>query len=150
MHLRHCPRRNSHRLRGVSRWSILASRSLTSVQAVVGEDGSCTTLNCSTSHLGASLPDQRSEMEELGNVQGGWGVLAIRNVGSLAIVPLVGDGISNQGREVIGVEITGGAKGSKVLTVSSRTLSPVHVLATRHKILEGEFVLTCHGRRHRC
>jgi hypothetical protein len=70
---------------------------LTSEQAVIGEDGSSRTLDSGTSNGGASLPNKRGEMKELRDVRNSWIILAVRNVGSLTIVPLVGNGISNQG-----------------------------------------------------
>jgi hypothetical protein len=52
-------------------------------------------------------------------------VLSIRHVGSLAIVPLVGDGIGNDVVEINRGHVGSGSVGRKILTVSATALSPV-------------------------
>ncbi len=115
---------------------------------MIAEDSSSTTLDSGTSDLGASLPDECSEVEELGNVLNGWAVLSVRNIGCLTVVPLVGDGISDQGSGIQRCDITSGAISGKVLAISTTTLGPIHVLdASRDSRVHLQ--LTCHGRRRR-
>lgn len=63
-------------------------------------------------------------MEVLRNAGNSWVVLSVRHVGSLTIVPLVGDSIGDNGCQVDGSHISSGTVGGKVLSVSTATLGP--------------------------
>lgn len=98
---------------------------------MVREDGSSSALGGEASHLGGALPQDLREVEVLRDARNRGGVLSVRHVGSLPIVPLVGDGIGNDGGEINGGHVGSGSVGRKILSVSSAALGPVARVSMR-------------------
>lgn len=63
-------------------------------------------------------------MEVLRNAGSSRAVLSVGHVGSLTIVPLVGNGITDDSGEVDGTHISSGTVSGEVLSVSTTTLGP--------------------------
>lgn len=100
-----------------------------------GEDGSSSTFNGCTSNLSARLPDDLSGVQEFWTTDG-WRILAPRDVRQLAIVPLLGDSIADDGCEIQAVEVAGGCTiCRKVLAISTAIHGPgVTSVQSRSKV----------------
>lgn len=103
-----------------ARWEML-----TSVQAVVGEDGASGALGRVAANVGGALPQNLRQVQELGDSLALWAVYSPRHVGSLTVVPHVGDGIGERRGEITGVNVATLLIGGEVLAVSPITLSPM-------------------------